>query len=276
MPAWQSDTLQVNGLRLHYTRTGGNKPPIVLVHGFSDDGSCWNPVAEALESDYDVIMPDARGHGFSEAPERGYSPAEQAADLKGIIEALDLHKPLILGHSMGAVTTMTLAGLYPDVPGAILLEDPPAWWYVGGLPKPTTPDQLTKMREEFTARKTQTREALIAKQHSETPIWSDAELGPWADSKLRLNPNIVELFEPYVATSVDWATVLPRITCPALLITADVSLGATVSADGAAKLKAIIPQLEVVHIPNAGHCIHRDQMDVYMSAARSFLVALST
>ncbi|MBI1282436.1 MAG: alpha/beta fold hydrolase [Anaerolineaceae bacterium] len=271
MSNWQSDYIMVNGLRLHYTRTGGDKPPLVLVHGFSDDGLCWNPVAEALESDYDIVMPDARGHGFSEAPERGYSPVEQAADLKGIIEALDLHKPLVLGHSMGAVTAMTLAGLYPDVPRAILLEDPPAWWYAGGLPKPTSPEQLAKMREEFALRKTQTREALIAKQRSETPTWSDAELGPWADSKLRLNPNIVELFEPYIPTSVDWAAVLPRITCPALLITADVDKWAIVSADGAAKLKAIIPQLEVVHIPDAGHCIHRDQMDVYMKAIRSFL-----
>ena len=275
MSAWQSNTLTVNGLRLHYTRTGGAKPPLVLVHGFSDDGSCWNPVAEALESDYDIIMPDARGHGFSEAPERGYSPAEQAADLKGIIEALGLHKPLVLGHSMGAVTAMTLAGLYPDVPGAILLEDPPAWWYAGGLsPTPNTPEQLAKMREEFTARKMQTREALIAKQHSETPAWSDAELGPWADSKLRLNPNIVEIFEPYFATSVDWAAILPRISCPALLITADVDKWAIVSPEGAAKLKAIIPQLEVIHIPNAGHCIHRDQMDVYMTDLKAFLATL--
>lgn len=174
MSGWLSGDLQVNGLRLHYTRTGGKKPP--LVHGFSDDGSCWIPVAEALESDYDIIMPDARGHGFSDAPERGYTPQEQATDLKGIITTLGLHKPPILGHSMGAVTTLTLAAMVPDMPGAILLEDPPAWWHGKGVPPPTNPQQLAKMRDGFAERKNQSRAELIAEQRLVRPSWSEAEL----------------------------------------------------------------------------------------------------
>ena len=83
MSSWQSGDVEANGLRLHYTRTGGAKPPVVLAHGFSDDGLCWTPVAEALEAEYDVIMVDARGHGRSEARERGYGSAEQAEDLRG-------------------------------------------------------------------------------------------------------------------------------------------------------------------------------------------------
>ena len=59
MTHWQSGDIAVNGLKLHYTRTGGAKPPVVLAHGFSDDGLCWTPVAEALEADYDVVMVDA-------------------------------------------------------------------------------------------------------------------------------------------------------------------------------------------------------------------------
>src|ERR671938_601164 len=99
MSSWQSDNIEVNGLRLHYTRTGGEKPPVVLAHGFSDDGLCWTPVAEALAPEYDVIMVDARGHGRSEAPEQGYGPIEQAADLAGVIAALGLQRPAVLGHS---------------------------------------------------------------------------------------------------------------------------------------------------------------------------------
>ena len=51
MTHWQSGDIRVNGLMLHYTRTGGAKPPVVLAHGFSDDGLCWTPVAEALEAE---------------------------------------------------------------------------------------------------------------------------------------------------------------------------------------------------------------------------------
>jgi N-formylmaleamate deformylase len=124
---WQTGYVDTNGLRLHYTRTGGEKPPLVFAHGVTDAGLCWRPVAEALAAEYDAIMVDARGHGRSDAPERGYGPAEQAVDLAGIITALELERPAVLGHSMGAATALVLAGTYPDLPGAILLEDPPAW-----------------------------------------------------------------------------------------------------------------------------------------------------
>lgn len=133
---WTANKIATNGVTLHYTRTGsnmgGDKPPVILAHGFSDDGLCWTPVAEVLEADYDVIMVDARGHGRSDAPEQGYGPIEMAADLAGVITGLGLHKPAVLGHSMGGSTTMALAGLYPDIPGAILIEDSGARSFMAG------------------------------------------------------------------------------------------------------------------------------------------------
>jgi len=123
MESWDTGNTVVNGVRLQFTRTGGNKPPVVLAHGFSDSGLCWTPVAQALEADYDLVMVDARGHGFSDAPEKGYTLREMASDLQGVITSLGLVRPAIIGHSMGGGTTLALAGLYPDVPGAIILED---------------------------------------------------------------------------------------------------------------------------------------------------------
>src|SRR5215212_2114970 len=114
---WYSDKIATNGIQLHYTRTGGAKPAVVLAHGFSDDGLCWTPVAEVLAADYDVIMIDARGHGLSDAPAQGYGPAEHSADLAGAIMALGLGRPAVLGHSMGAATALALAGTHPDLPG---------------------------------------------------------------------------------------------------------------------------------------------------------------
>ena len=81
------------------------------------------PAAAALEADYDLIMVDVRGHGQSDAPETGYTLAQMAGDLRGVIAGLGLRRPAVMGHSMGGGTTLALAGLYPDVPGAIILED---------------------------------------------------------------------------------------------------------------------------------------------------------
>jgi pimeloyl-ACP methyl ester carboxylesterase len=268
---WQTGYVETNGLRLHYTRTGGDKPPIVLAHGVTDAGPCWTPVAEALAAEYDAIMVDARGHGHSDAPERGYGPAEQAADLAGVITALGLERPAVLGHSMGATTTLVLAGTYPDLPGAILLEDPPARW-TGWTATPEGAERLAGMRERFIGLKQKTREELLAGQRAEQPGWSEADLGPWADAKRRFSPHVLSVLDRDNAADVDWPAILSCITCPALLITADPELGAIVTIESAAALQALVPQLQVAHIPGAGHNIRRDQFALYIDVVRGFII----
>lgn len=281
--AWQSGDVEANGIRVHYTRTGGDNPPLVLAHGVTDDGLCWTPVAAAFAADYDVIMVDARGHGRSDAPENGYDPATQAADLHGVIAALGLHKPIVLGHSMGAGTTLVLAGSYPDVPRAIVLEDPRGAW-VSPQQQGTTATTATiyggkradeerqrGMQAWFSGLKRKTRAELIAEQRAATPGWSEAELAPWADSKLRVSPNVLRIFAPTPPRTVDWPTVLRRITCPALLITADTARGAILTEEGAAALHGFVPQLQVAHIPDAGHNIRREQFERFMQVVRAFL-----
>jgi N-formylmaleamate deformylase len=267
---WQTGYVEANGIRLHYTRTGGDKPPLVLAHGVTDAGPCWSPVAEALAPEYDVVMVDARGHGHSDAPDIGYGPAEQAEDLAGVITGLGLNRPAILGHSMGAATTLVLAGTYPDVPGAILLEDPPAWW-TGRSDTPAERERLSGMRQRFIEQKRQTRDELLDGQRAEHPGWSDAELEPWADAKQRFSPNVLSVLDQDNAAGVDWSGILGRITCPALLITADPELGAIVTDESAAALKALVPHLEIAHIPEAGHSIRRDQFARYIDVVRGFL-----
>jgi pimeloyl-ACP methyl ester carboxylesterase len=271
MASWPAGDSEVNGLRLHYTRTGGAKPPVVLAHGVTDDGLCWTPVAEALAPEYDVIMVDARGHGRSDAPEQGYGPAEQAADLAGVIAALELQRPAVLGHSMGAVTALALAGTNQDVPGAILLEDPPAWWMATWDTSRASEERRAQLRTWLGELKRKTREELIAEQRAATAPWSEAELGPWADAKLRFSPNVLSIFNPSTPTTLDWPAVLRRIACPALLIAADPARGAIVTEESAAALQALVPQLRIAHIPQAGHNIRRDQFDRYMEVVRAFL-----
>lgn len=268
MSRWQSGDVEANGIRLHYYRTGGAKPSVVLAHGFSDNALCWTPVAEALESEYDVILIDARGHGESGAPEQGYGSAEHAADLAGAIGALGVRRPAVLGHSMGAASTLALAGTYPDVPRAILLEDPPAFWARTAEPPAVNEERMAVRRQWLTDLKGKTREDLIAAQRAQTPHWSEAELAPWADAKLSLSFNVLN---SGANAAVDWPATLGRITCPALLITADPARGGIITEESAASLQALVPHLRVAHIPEAGHSIRRDQFERYMEAVRAFL-----
>jgi pimeloyl-ACP methyl ester carboxylesterase len=124
------------------------------------------------------------------------------------------------------------------------------------------------MGEWITRLKGQQREILIEAQRAETPHWSDAELEPWADAKIRFNLNALS-FGP--TASLDWPAILGGISCPALLIIADPLRGAIVTEEQAASLQALVPQLRVAHIADAGHSIRRDQFDSYMQVVRAFL-----
>ena len=71
---WRTGHVETNGIRLQYTRSGCEKPSVVLAHGVTDAGPCWTAVAEALTPEYDTIKVDTRGHGYPDALERGYFP----------------------------------------------------------------------------------------------------------------------------------------------------------------------------------------------------------
>lgn len=271
MDGWTSGFVETNGLRLHYTRTGGGGPPVVLTHGVTDDGLCWAPIARALAPGYDLIMVDARGHGRSDAPERGYGPVEQAGDLAGLIAALGLSRPALLGHSMGAATAMALAGTRPDLPGALLLEDPPAWWSQPPGAPPVDPEARAAWRARIVGHRGKPRDELIAGQRAEAPGWAEDEFGPWADAKLRLSPNVLAVFDPGASTPPDWRAILPRVACPALLIAADPTQGSLVTEEAAEGLRALVPGVRVVRLAGAGHNIRREQPDRFLEAVRPFL-----
>lgn len=275
MAAWQSGSVDANGVAVHYTRTGGNKPVVVLAHGVTDMGLCWSPLARELENDFDLIMVDARGHGQSAAPAGSYGPDVQAEDLAGLITALGLEKPAVLGHSMGAGTALVLAGAHPELVGSILLEDPPAWW-TEWYDTPDARELVTDMKARALSYKSLTRDGVLAAGREGRPEWSDAELQPWADSKAAFSPNVLVVFEPNNRANVDWPVTLGRISCPVLLIIADAERGGIVTPELADALHALVPQTEVAYIPGAGHNIRREQFGPYLEAVREFLKAHTT
>jgi N-formylmaleamate deformylase len=272
MVQWTTGNIATRGTNLHYYRSGGSKPPLVLVHGITDDGLCWSPVAEALSGEYDVIMVDLRGHGKSDAPEDGYDRVTIATELSGLITGLGLENPVIIGHSLGAVTAMILSGLAPDLPRAIILEDPPAFWRVGP-PSREDADARAWMRMWFNDLKRKTRDELLELARSENPVWSEAELGPWADAKHRFSYRITQMINPQETVPEDLPALLGQITCPVLLITADPERGAILADDDVAELRKLLPHLEVANIPGAGHNIRREQFVNYMDVIQRFLSA---
>jgi pimeloyl-ACP methyl ester carboxylesterase len=268
-----SEFVVSNSVNIHYYRTGVAKPPFVLAHGITDDGLCWTPVAEVLSHDYDVIMVDARGHGKSQAPADGYTLRNLGTELAGVIQALKLEKPILLGHSMGAITSLVLAGRFPDLPKAILLEDPPPFWMYSE-DHTRNEDVVHELIVWIHSNKRKTRDELAAEYRTNNATWPDAEMDPWVNSKHRYSLNIAALARPADLISIDFPHLLQQITCPVLFISADVAKGAAAGEEDIAKMKEMLPHMQTVPVADAGHNIRRERFNYYMDVVQNFLAEL--
>lgn len=278
MTNWLENSIETNGIHIHAYRTGGEKPPLLLLHGVTDNGLCWTPIAHALESRYDVIMLDARGHGSSAGPETGFSLDLLAADAAGCIQALGLERPFVLGHSMGAATALVLAARYPASVRAILLEDPPlSSLDTSSEPDiPAEPDVSAQPAEPngwlqwLIPLRAQTREERIAVEREHTH-WSEENLLPWAESKEQFDLAVLEHSLDRALRAGAWRDIITSIHCPLLLITADHESGAIVTPQIASEVRELNPACQVTFIPSAGHSIRRDQQQPYLAAVTDFL-----
>lgn len=272
---------QANGIQIHYFRatpsprktspfSHKSRTPlsVVLLHGVTDSGMCWTRVMNALCSDYDLIMPDSRGHGFTDAPELGYGVDDRAADVAGLIQALSLGRPVLLGHSMGAETAMGAAALFPNLVRAVIVEDPPwpgRFW--GSTPEERA-DRAAQWGEDIRKQKALSASELIAQARSQHPDWPEEELLPWAESKQQVSPFVANMVH---APRRRWSDYVRQAECPILLITADIERGAIVNAQTVKEAELFWKNGKTVNIPNAGHSIHREQFEPYIRAVRELL-----
>jgi pimeloyl-ACP methyl ester carboxylesterase len=262
----------VGGLRLRVYRTGTDKPPLVFAHGITDSGLCFTPIAEQLADDWEIVLYDARGHGKSDQMPPGSTPLDRARDLAAIVEALGLHKPGLLGHSMGGATVALCAGLFSQLPGCLILEDPqPPETLVAPVEEHPVFGR-TQWREWAAADKAKSIEELVETSRQRDPSWPEAERAPWARAKQQVSLTIFD--EGYVDDVATVKLILSQITCPTLLMTADPDL-AMFAATATADLVASLPSAHHVIIPGAGHNIRREQPALYLDAVRDFLKGLS-
>ncbi len=99
---------------------GVSQGDVALLHGMADVARSLEPLARQLAERYRVLTFDARGHGRPSHP-GAYSVLHYVADLVGIIEAYELHQPILIGHSLGGHTVANYAGLYPGRARSVVL-----------------------------------------------------------------------------------------------------------------------------------------------------------
>jgi pimeloyl-ACP methyl ester carboxylesterase len=269
MTEWLDGKIEANGIQIHYHRTGGGKPPLLLLHGITDHGLCWKRAARDLEDCCDSIMPDARGHGLSDGLAGGFSIPILAEDAAGLIQALRLENVIVWGHSMGAITAAYLAAGYPDLVKGIILEDPPLGFNLESLP----PEFREAIKQENQALRAMPPEQQHAWAAAQNPGWHPDELGPWLEAKVRYDPGLYDQFG--VFASNPWQAVFTRLHCPGLLLTGDLQQGAIVSPETARQAVELWAQGKVVHFAGAGHSIHRERYEQVVQVVREFIDRLA-
>lgn len=119
--------VQTNGIRLHYVEHSGPEPILVLAHGLTANAHSFDGLVEAgLSRAATVLAVDLRGRGESDQPDSGYTMADHARDILGLLDALELERVVMGGHSFGGLLTYWIAANHPDRVERCIVLDAPA------------------------------------------------------------------------------------------------------------------------------------------------------
>jgi pimeloyl-ACP methyl ester carboxylesterase len=261
MMTWTPEICETNGIRCHYLRTGGAKPPVVLLHGLMGSGACWTPLARALEGEFDVILPDARGHGGSSAPHHGYRYDDLASDVVALIRSLDLSRPVLLGHSMGGMTAAVVASRGAGLLRGLILVDPTF----------LSPERQREVRDSDVA--DQHRRALalpkselVAQARARHPHRSPELVELQAEARLKTRMGAFDVLTP---PNPEYRDVMRAIDVPSLLVIGDSS--PVVTFEMATELRSLNPRVRIEQVRGAGHGLPFEQPERLGEVVLSFL-----
>jgi pimeloyl-ACP methyl ester carboxylesterase len=132
-------TVRVNGIDIWYelsdpAAAGGSGPAMVLTHGFAGPTPHWRPIIDDFRRRFRLLLYDVRGHGRATVPDdpAAYSVPQFAADLAGLLDALEIKRPHVGGVSMGGMISAQFACDFPDRLRSLVLCDTTAGNGVGG------------------------------------------------------------------------------------------------------------------------------------------------
>lgn len=265
------DVTTDDGVRLHYEEAGRGRP-LVLIHGWTFSGRFFRGNIPALAEHARVVVPDLRGHGRSDKPGHGYRVARLAADLRDLLDALDLRDATLLGWSLGAPVIWSHLELFgrARVRDAVFVQQSPRQYYTPGWKfghascydaetLATTVAQLRAAPAGFDRENLasctrrpmpdEEREVLLAEMAACPP---DARAAIMADHTVQ-----------------DWRDLLPRLDLPALVLVA--RRDEVFPWQGPAWVGEHMPRARTVFFEESGHMLFRDEPEKFNAAVAAFL-----
>ncbi len=129
LPGVRHDYLDAGGLRTHVALAGPEEaPPILLVHGWPQHWWAWRHVIPGLAERHRVIVPDLRGHGWTDRPDSGYAKEQLASDLLALLDVLGIARATWIGHDWGGWVGQLVALRAPERIERMLVLCVPHLW----------------------------------------------------------------------------------------------------------------------------------------------------
>jgi pimeloyl-ACP methyl ester carboxylesterase len=217
--------VRVNNIQLHYLDHQGGDPPLVLMPGLTANACSFDGLIKAgLSPALRVLALDLRGRGLSHKPDSGYSMADHAADVLGLLDALELRQVVLGGHSFGGLLSIYMAAKNPERVSKLVIIDAAGSMHprVRELIKPSV-DRLGKVLPSWEAYLEAMKQMPFYQGWWDPTIESyyraDVEIRGDGTVKPRSCPEaIIEAVEKSLAE--DWAQLLSAVRQPVLLLNA--------------------------------------------------------
>ena len=252
-----------NGVRLSYLDYGEGDPAVIIVPGITSPAATWDFVAVELAGRRRVVVLDARGRGYSDKPEDGYTLPSYAADVVGLAEELSLEHPVVLGHSMGARIAGALGALHPEFASALIVVDPP----LTGPGREPYPTSIENFKQQLTEGYEGTTVDEIRRFY---PRWSERELQIRCDWLPSCDAYaVVETHRNFDAE--DFFAYWMTVEQPTQFIYGEQS--PAVTAAGVADIRESNSRAEIVGISDAAHMIPWENLDEFIGAVETFLAS---
>ena len=271
----------VDGIDIAYVDSGGDKPPMVLIHGLSSYMGFWEYQVPAFADDYRVLALDLPGYGASGKPDAPYTPPWYADTIAAWMEKVGVDGPAVVtGHSMGGQIAVHLALRYPEKVDRLVLSAPAGFerFSPGAARYMRTYWHETRAMEASEEHVRANFMTMVFNRHDEGVerlIEERVRLGQspsFGGTAVAVSRSIAGMLDHLVidrAREVRAPTLIVYGTDDKMIPNPVFNGGAT--RDIARQASAAIPGSRLVMLPGAGHTVHHDAPQAFNRAVEEFL-----
>lgn len=226
-------------------------PPLVFIHGWIGDHRALLPQITHFARTRRVVAINLRGHGESDAPEQDYTVGGFADDVAWQCNRLGLDRPVIVGHSLGGMVALELAGRYPNLPAGVVMIDSIIF------PPPVCLEPVRQLVEQIAgpdylgAARNSALELFMDHVDPADPACKDRLIEQICAAHRKAPQHVAVSTMMNLAIGYDPAPVVRACTAPVAYLSAAVPL--IEMARDLDRLQALCPQLVVAKTLGAGH-----------------------